>query len=67
MIVTTIMIEIMMKYNSSKEIVTENLMTLNTKTTHSKKQSDGLWRGAADQCKSCYDIKQQFNLGLQIR
>ena len=34
MIVTTIMMKIMMKYNSIQDIVKEHLMTFNTRTTH---------------------------------
>ena len=37
MIVTNITMKIMMKYNSTKEMVTGALMTLNTRTMHTQK------------------------------
>ena len=50
MIVTIIMMKIMMKYNSIKEIATEAHNDTQQQNNAHPKQSYRLWWGAADQC-----------------
>ena len=58
MIATTIMMKIMMKYNSIKEIITgapsntqhQNNTPLQKRKEKKKKKKNRLWWGVADQC-----------------